>query len=106
MRIIDRLIELQEKLENTQLSLQESMYKHSLNEEEKKGRQHLQDWAGEKPEKQIILYPNAPWTILVKEDLQYYRNRRLLNQSRIANRKMRYTKSATPNVKRSKEVEP
>ena len=29
-----------------------------------------------------------------------------LNKSRIANRKMRYAKSATPKVKRSKDVEP
>ena len=38
--------------------------------------------------------------------LQSKRAERILEKSRIANRKLRYTKSATPNVKRSKDVEP
>ena len=38
--------------------------------------------------------------------LQTKRAERILAKSRIANRKLRYTKSATPNVKRNKDVEP
>ena len=38
--------------------------------------------------------------------LQSKRAERILEKSRIANRKMRYTKCATTEVKRSKEVEP
>jgi hypothetical protein len=38
--------------------------------------------------------------------LQSKRAERILEKSRIANRKLRYTKSDTPNVKRSKDVEP
>ena len=38
--------------------------------------------------------------------LQAKRAERVIEKSRIANRKLRYTKSATLNVKRNKEVEP
>lgn len=132
MRIIDKLLELQEKLENNMLFFRENIHKQSLSEEEEKGRQHIKDWAEKKtctnfngsldgwdtskctsmPEGvskgifQQTLDPNAKYIILIEENLQYYRNKRLLNQSRIANRKLRYTKCATQEVKRSKDVEP
>ena len=38
--------------------------------------------------------------------LQSKRAERILEKSRIANRKLRYAKSAKPNVKRNKDVEP
>lgn len=38
--------------------------------------------------------------------LQSKRAERIIEKSRIANRKLRYTESDTPNVKRSKNVEP
>ena len=38
--------------------------------------------------------------------IQSKRAERVIEKSRIAMRKMRYTKSATPKVKRSKDVEP
>lgn len=38
--------------------------------------------------------------------LQSKRAERIIEKSRIANRKLRYTESDTPNVKRNKDVEP
>jgi hypothetical protein len=38
--------------------------------------------------------------------LQTKRAERILDKSRIANRKLRYAKCATPKMKRSKDVEP
>ena len=101
MRIIDRLIKLQEELENTEVSFLGNMSNHELSEEEQNGRKHLKDWA------------DGSASVLDKDVLQDIRNRRMLNKSRIADRelrigkrKLRYTKSATPKVKRSKDVEP
>ena len=49
---------------------------------------------------EVLKTERTDWT------LQSKRAERILEKSRIAMRKLRYTKSATPKVKRNKDVEP
>ena len=69
-------------------------------------RERASELNSEKPSETVDTPKFKPTETPAERTLQSKRAERILEKSRIAMRKMLYTKSATPNVKRSKDVEP
>lgn len=107
-RFIDKAKELQERYDNDYLKMQELISKEAkvvTEEDLERMNKYIPTLEGDEAEEFIRKADEALKDEKTDWTLQSKRAERILEKSRIANRKLRYTKSDTPNVKRSKDVE-